>query len=182
MEEEIVLTKMKDLESKIGYKFKDIRYLSKAMCATSQKYKYINSKGEERDFSEYINQGFATVGDAILKAALADYFYCEGITTRRVLTNTKGQIENNDTLYDLLNKFSLDDIGTKLIEYAHNESFFYNDSPNNCRVPNSKDHSQYIEALVAAVYYDSNSFEGTYKWIINWLKPRLELFKRNIIY
>lgn len=65
----------------------------------------------------------------------------------------------------------------KLIDYAFNRKHFYKDKeiPDNEKVVNNK-HDQYIEAIVAAIYYDSN-YDTVKEWISEWLFPLLNKYK-----
>ena len=77
MNEERIIKEMKELETKIGHKFNNILILAKAM--KSEKIEVPNSGKNHR---EYSNEAMATVGDAILKAVIADRLLREspGIT------------------------------------------------------------------------------------------------------
>ena len=60
-----------------------------------------------------------------------------------------------------------------LIRYAYNAKHFQSDSnvPDHEKVVN-KGHDPYIEAIVGAVFYDSN-YDTTKRWILKWLLPLL---------
>ena len=63
-----------------------------------------------------------------------------------------------------------------LIGYAYNDKHFQADSniQDHEKVVN-KGHDPYIEAMVGAVFYDSN-YDTTKRWILKWLLPLLEDF------
>ncbi len=151
---------MKELEAKIDQKFNNILILAKAM--KSERIEVPNFRKNHR---EYSNEALATVGDAILKAAIADrLFRGSPDIANGELTIAKKRLENYKTLHGI-------DCGEGIIDYAFNEKHFHND-PN---VPEqekvvSKDHDAYIEVIVGAICYDS-IFETTMQWINGCLYP-----------
>lgn len=161
MEKTIIYKKMRALEVKIHYHFNVIAWLSKAM--RSEKIEVV---GEGKNHSEYTNDGLATVGDAILKSVIADYLYRKGITAKGKITQIKSKLENNEVMHNIMTKCGL-------IGYAYNAKHFQSDSdvPGHERVVN-KGHDPYIEAIVGAVFYDSN-YDTTKRWILKWLLPLL---------
>ncbi len=166
MDDERIIKKMKELEDRIHYKFKDILWLSKAMQSTK-----IDVQGSGKNHKEYSNDALATVGDAILKAVIADKLFSDTPEiTKGKLTKEKESLENNKTLHDI-------DLKEGIIDYAFNEKYFYKDPEmtKHDKV-SSKAHDAYIEAIVAAVYYDSN-FETAKQWIYKYLYPLLEKYK-----
>lgn len=163
---ELIEKNMLELEEKIKYPFKDISLLARAMGTIK-----IPIPDQGKNNKEYANSGLATLGDAILKAVLTDILYRSyGIQTKGQLTTKKGELEKGIVLHNIMN-------GEKLIDYAFNEKHFYKDTeiPGNEKVVNNK-HDQYIEAIVAAIYYDSN-YDRVKKWILEWLFPLLNKYK-----
>ena len=161
MDEFVIYQKMHELEGKIHYHFNDIVWLSKSMMSEK-----IDVFGEGKNHSEYTNDGLATVGDAILKSVIADYLYRKGITTKGEITQIKSKLENNEVMHNIMIKCGL-------IGYAYNAKHFQSDLnvPGHERVVN-KGHDPYIEAIVGAVFYDSN-YDTTKRWILKWLLPLL---------
>lgn len=147
------------LELEIHYSFRQISWLKKAMSAI-----LVEVPGGGKNHKEYENEGLATVGDTILKTYLADNIYRSGITTKGMITTEKEKYENNDILFRVIN-----DLGW--IKYAYNEKFFYEESPLENRVSNPS-HSPYIEAIIGAIYYDSN-MDTVRRWIGRILMPIL---------
>ena len=164
---ELIEKNMLELEEKIGYQFKDISLLARAMGTIK-----IEKTDQGKNNKEYANSLLATVGDAILKAVLADILYrLHEIQTKGQLTARKSELEKSIVLHKIMN-------GEKqLIDYAFNEKHFYKDTeiPDNEKVVNNK-HDQYIEAIVAAIYYDSN-YDTVKEWISKWLFPLLNKYK-----
>lgn len=163
---ELIEKNMLELEEKIKYPFKDISLLARAMGAIK-----IEISDQGKNNKEYANSGLATLGDAILKVVLTDILYRSyGIQTKGQLTTKKSELEKGIVLHNIMN-------GEKLIDYAFNEKHFYKDTeiPGNEKVVNNK-HDQYIEAIVAAIYYDSN-YDTVKEWISKWLFPLLNKYK-----
>lgn len=163
---ELIEKNMQELKKKIKYQFKDISLLARAMGAIK-----IEIPDQGKNNKEYANSGLATLEDAILKAVLTDILYRSyGIQTKGQLTAKKSELEENSVLHKIMNC-------EKLIDYAFNEKHFYKDEeiPDNEKVLNNN-HDQYIEAIVAAIYYDSN-YDTVKEWISEWLFPLLNKYK-----
>ncbi len=144
------------LEDIIGYKFNDIRNLTNAMCGQKifRDHSGVNSK-------DYYNDSLATVGDAILKAILSECLFKKGLY-KGDITTIKQMLESNKKLLDMSNKFDL-------TNYVFNGNGFYNDVPVQDRAPYSK-HNQYFEAIIGAVYFDSN-YETCRNWLLEKIYP-----------
>lgn len=157
MKKERIEREMKELETKICYKFQDVSWLEKTMCS-------IKSEGN------YLNDALATVGDAVLKLALADIIFSDGAKTKGEITQKKQNLENNKTLYRTIMKEGI-------IDYAYNDKHFCKDEHvlEHEKVRFSK-HDSYLEAIIGAVFYDSN-YETVKEWIKDWLLPLLEKHK-----
>lgn len=153
--------KMHMLETIIEYKFNNISYLSKAMCS-----KLVEVPGKGKNNKEYSNEALAQVGDTLLKFIITDNLFGTEINTKAKINDDRQKIENNENMNLLLHK-------EKIIDYAYNEKHFLSDSniPNHEKVV-SKEHNAYLEAIIAAIYYDSN-YEKARNWIVYWLLPRL---------
>lgn len=155
---------MRELELKIHYHFNDIDWLSKAMKSV-----LIDLPGEGKNHKEYSNEGLTEVGDTILKSVIADKLYREGLKTKGKITAKKSDIENNASMHKMM-------IEEGLIDYSYNELHFYNDSniPDHEKVV-CKEHDPYVEAIIGAVFYDSN-YDTTKRWILKWLLPTLNKY------
>ena len=167
IDENDIKSRMLELQAYLNYPFNDLKKLSYAMRAIN-----ISVPGEGDNHKEYANDALATVGDAVLKAVLADYFYNDlKIEFKGEITTRKSYLENNETMYKLM-------LNEGLTKYIYNDLYFYDNqrARSNERPSFKKDHVQYIEAIVGAVYYDSDYYE-TRKWIIKELLPLLEKYK-----
>ena len=60
-----------------------------------------------------------------------------------------------------------------LKKFTYNEYGFYNDFLESHESVSDCKHNQYIEAIVAAIYYDQG-YDKTKEWVINYLLPKLK--------
>lgn len=151
--------KMKELSKVISYEFEDISLLKKAMGA-------IKITGK----NEYKNQSLATVGDALLKALICDHFYSKDNNIyKQAIDDEKKKLENNDIFRKIMDE-------EDLRKYTYNDKHFYgdNDVPDHEKV--FKSHDPYIEAIVAAIYYDGDWIKLK-NWFERWLLPLLNKYK-----
>lgn len=147
MKYERIEKEMHKLEEKINYVFNNISWLSKAMGAIKNE---VPNQG--KNASEYANEALATVGDALLKFVLTDCIYSKNENiTKGEITRTKINLEKNAIMHELMLK-------ENWIAYSYNDLYFYKDEniPDNEKVV-CKKHDPYVEAIIAAIYYDSDS-------------------------
>lgn len=154
---------MRQFELIIHYHFNQISWLAKAMKSI-----LIRIGGEGENHKEYSNEGLATVGDTLLKSMISDRLYRSGIQAKGAITEAKKDIENNDTMHKLM-------IGEDWIRYSYNDLHFTMDNPPQHERVVSKKHDPYVEAIVGAIYYDSN-YDTTKRWVNNFLIPLLEKY------
>ena len=167
MNEERIEAKMRDLELKLGYPFKNISLLATAMGSIKR-----DNDGQGKNGSEYENERLAIVGDALLKFIIVDkLFKADNIETKGKITEIKSYLENNLTMHNLMKSEGL-------INYAYNNLHFYNDKdiPEHEKVVARK-HDIYVEAIVGAIFYDSD-YDTARKWILERLLPLLEKYKK----
>ncbi len=160
MEDKRINAEMQELEKILEFKFKKNSWLKKAM--NSSVVKTPNKKN-----TDHKNEGLATVGDAVLKAVLADFIYKQGVTTDFGITEKKSKYENNKMLHKVVTNY-------KISDYAYNEKHFSKDKdiPDHEKVVDNE-HDVYLEAIIAAMYFDSG-YDEAKNWINNWLLPRLK--------
>ena len=168
MEKKRIENKMRELEQIIHYHFNDVSWLAKAMGSIK-----IEVEWQGKNGSEYSNEGLATVGDTILKSVIADKLYrVDNIRTKGEITAVKSSLENNATMHKMM-------LGEGLINYSYNDLHFYSDDN---ILDHEKvvciEHDPYIEAIVGAVFYDSN-YDTTKRWILKWLLPLLDKYKES---
>ena len=116
----------------------------------------------------YVNEGLALVGDTILKFVLSDKIFSEETKIKGEITKSKEKLEKNGVLYEIFVK-------ENWRMFAYNNDNFYDNAPGNNKVSCKKVHNPYIEAIIAAIYYDS-SFDNTKHWILYFLYPLLKKY------
>lgn len=158
---------MEELARKIKFPSDNLSWLIKAMESKPLENRP-NIDGDNH--REYSNEGLSTVGDAILKAIIADKLYSiDNITRKGDIADKKKDLENNKTMHALMTSSEMN-----LIEYSNNEDHFKKDeSSNEANKVSCKKHDPYIETIVGAVYY-SVGYDATKEWVIEWLLPNLE--------
>ena len=156
-----IIKKMHELERIINYSFHNIDFLKDAMDATKIK-----------PSDEYKNDAMAALGDAILKMLLTEILYKKGVRDKREITDAKTIYETNRSHHTLAKVEN-----TGIIKYAYNQYGFYDEVGKENSVRSGKDHFPYIEAIVCAIYLDSN-IDETRSWIINWLVPHINKMKK----
>lgn len=158
---------MREFQNQLNYKFKNIKYLYWATCGASDVKFYAGYNNKEKK-----NDVLATIGDSLLSFVLADYLLNEEkCDSKGLITQLKSKLESNKLFIKLM-------MEENWIEYIHNGNNFYNENGKNTQqVAFSEKSCPYVEAIIAAIYYDSNSFETVKKWIIDNLLPLLEKYK-----
>ena len=142
----------------LHYNFNDYHWLAKAMQSVK-----IDIVGEGKNHNEYTNEGLA-----ILKLVIADNLYRSGCTTKGAITAHKSDLENNDIMHKVM-------LSEGWMQYSYNELHFTKDNPPQHEKVVSKNHDPYIEAIVGAIYYDSN-FDTTKHWILKFLIPKIQKY------
>ena len=157
---DVIDARMHELESALGYTFKDIRNLANAMCGIK-----IFRPGSGTNAKDYYNSSLATVGDSILSAILSEELFRRGLYMGEI-TQMKSSMEQNDTLLNISDKMDLK-------RYVFNVHGFFPDLPTQDRPPYAK-HNQYLEAIIGAVFFDSD-YETCGKWILSRFYPKAML-------
>lgn len=147
---------MRELETVIGYSFKDHGKLVRAMFAG------IDPKASGK--SKYRNSPLATLGDAVLATCLTDFMQrnrcgSDLMTTVRIMSVCNG----------VLRHVTQSGFQRDIYDYAFNETGFRDDG---VQVPTSRDHTPYLEAIVGAVFRD-RGYERCYQWVRDVLMPKL---------
>ena len=153
MEDNVIIPKMYELAKLINYQANDISYLKKAMYCQR-----LHNLEDGKNRKKYTNDSLATLGDAVLKLILSEYFFDKGYDKAEI-TKEKEKIENGSALSDLCSK-------SKIIKYAYNNTSFFDDAPQNNQVAHP-DHDPYIEAIIAAIYKDKG-FDYCKNWVIEF--------------
>ena len=149
---------MHQLEEIIGYRFLDVNKLDKAM----------DSSILEND--EYCNGAWGTIGDGLLHGLLGVRLLNESVATKGDITEIRANLENNDTQFALIK-------GEGILDYGHNKKYFNDDEniPDNEK-PVSSSHNDYLEAIIAAIYYDGGYY-CLKKWFDDYLYDLLKKYK-----
>lgn len=163
LEEERIKSEMEKFALILHYPVKKIEKLSEAMKSVLLPKKELDGKNHK----EYTNEGLATVGDTIIKSVIADKLFKEGLTTKGSITDAKKGLERNETMHRVM-------LNEGWIKYSYNSDYFLMDNPPQDKMVVCGEHDPYIEAIVAAIYYDSGSYEVTKHWILKRLIPLLE--------
>lgn len=161
MEKSIIEEKMIELSRLINYDYNDISYLKDAMHC-----QIFHKDGDGKNRKNYTNDGYATLGDAVLKLVLTEYLYDKEYDKAEI-TSIKQKFEKNSTLFDLCTE-------SGVFKYAYNDLYFAECAPSKNRVFHST-HDVYIEAIIAAIYKDKG-LNYCRDWIFSFFK------KYNIIF
>lgn len=139
------------VEQRLGYTFKDkdllVRALTRKAFAQEQKQKGQNCEDQEV---------FRIYGDAVLKAILVEMLIEQGYDSREKITNKKSDLEKRENLGKMFQEMGI----ASFIRFGIGEQ----------KQGISKQSSvlgETFEALVAAVYVDTRSYETTKRLFIN---------------
>ena len=146
--------RMHALAARIGYAYRDLSHLAAAMYCK-----------KEAGKANYTNDAMATLGDAVLKLVLAEYFFDLGMDKDEI-TKRKLELEKNATLKAICDRAGL-------YAYAYNEHYFSGDAPPHRRLP-QPDHDFYMEAIIAAIYLDLG-LEAARAWILAFFEKHAAL-------
>ena len=150
---------LEKLESNIGYTFKDKKLLIKALTHRSYAFEKKVESNEKLEF----------LGDSILEFLSSKYLYLNDPTlSEGEMTKVRATIVCEDSLYKIAKKHNFSDflyLGKS--EYANHEEV---------RPAIMADS---VEAVIAAMYFDSN-LEQVEKFIIDNLKEEAEIATKHI--
>ena len=167
--EKRIIEKMQRLQNHLKIYFDDIEWLAKAMNSTPLPKLHKDGRHKDPDCK---NTALATVGDAILKAILTDYFFSSNCEARKgEITKSKEKLENNKVLYEVMKRFDLK-------QYTYNDYVFFTDLQKDHQKVSDSKHNQYIEAIVAAIYYDQG-FDKAKEWVLDYLLPKLKIVSKD---
>ena len=167
--EKRIIEKMQQLQNHLKISFDDIKWLAKAMNSTPLPKSPGDGKHKDPDCK---NTALATVGDAILKAILSDYFFSSNCEARKSeITKNKEKLENNNVLYEVMERFDLK-------QYTYNDYAFFTDPQEDHQKVGDSKHNPYIEAIVAAIYYDQG-FDKAKDWVLDYLLPKLKIVSKD---
>jgi len=150
---------LKEFEKNIGYEFKNKDLLIKALTHTSYAYENNVESNEKLEF----------LGDSILEFVSSKYLYANYRNLKEgEMTKVRATVVCEESLYKVAVK--------------HNFSDFLNlgrsESSNQANLSKAI-LADAVEALIAAIYLDSN-LENAEKFIINNLKEAMEIASKNV--
>ena len=150
---------IKEFESNIGYEFKNKEFLKNALTHTSYAYENNVESNEKLEF----------LGDSILEFISSKYLYHNYTKLKEgEMTKVRATVVCEESLYKVAIK--------------HNFSDFLNlgksESSNQAKLSKAI-LADSVEALIAAIYLDSN-LENAEKFIIENLKESIEIASKNV--
>ena len=147
------------LEENIGYKFKNKNLLNEALTHTSYANEFKTNSNEKLEF----------LGDSILEFISSKYIYTHYTNLHEGdLTKLRATVVCEDSLYEVAKKIEMHKyIKVGNVEKNSNGNF------------NETILADSIEALIAAIYFDSGLDEAE-KFIINNLKDSIEKASKNV--
>lgn len=152
------LEKIEKLEKAIGYTFKDKSLAEKALTHTSYSYEH---KTESYERLEYL-------GDSILEFISSKYLFTNySQLSEGEMTKVRASSVCEDSLYEVAKKLNFV------------ESLFLGRSEQTCRGSRKAILADCVEAVIAAIYLDSN-LEEAEKFIITNIKDQIEYASKNV--
>ena len=147
------------LEKNIGYKFKNVDLLKKALTHTSYAYENKVESNEKLEF----------LGDSILEFLSSKYIYNNYPNLKEgEMTKVRATVVCEESLYKIANKHNFSD-------------FLYVGKSERMHQGNRKVAilADSVEAVIAAMYFDSG-LETVEKFIIENLKDEIKIARRNV--
>ena len=152
------LEKLKSFEKEIDYTFKNKSLLVKALTHTSYAYE---NRTESYERLEYL-------GDSILEFVTSKYLFNNyNNLSEGEMTKVRAYSVCEDSLYEVANKHNF-------IDYL-----FLGKSEQTSNGPRKAILADTVEAVIAAIYLDSN-LEETEKFILNNIKEQIEYASKNV--
>ena len=144
---------MKDIEAKIGYKFKDEKLIGTALTHSS----YANEARKES------NERLEFLGDSVLSIIVSDYLFKRlGGAYEGTLSKYRASLVCEQSLYEISKQISLDGLiflgkGEEMTGGRKRPSIV----------------SDAFEAVIAAIYLDGG-LETAREWVLNLMKDSIE--------
>ncbi len=148
-----------ELEKNIGYKFKNINLLKKALTHTSFAFENRIESNEKLEF----------LGDAILEVTVSKYLYNNYQHLKEgEMTKVRATVVCEDSLYEVAKRHNFSDF-----LYLGKSEVTNNGKERPAILADS------VEAVIAAMYLDSN-MEQVEKFIISNLKDAIEVASKHV--
>ena len=145
---------LSDFEKVIGYSFDYKSLLKRALTTKS----HSNEKHQKHEECED-QDGLRTLGDAVLKVIICDLLIRDGLKKKGEITIRKSEIENNDFLSRLGEKFEI----TNFMFLGKGE-----EQENQHTQPDVIANT--LESVIGAMYIDKG-FEPVQEVVIDWYEP-----------
>jgi len=139
------IVKLQKLEDRLGYSFSDKNELFRALTHPSFSKKIGECRDNNRDCPH--QSVYATLGDALLKAAFISILMKNGLKTKGDITITKADLENN---------LRLTKVGERLHLLEENYILHRAGCGEKLKEASEALYSDTVEALFGAIFIDSN--------------------------
>ncbi len=140
-----------ELETKLGYTFRDRRLLDRALTRKAYALEQRHRVCEDQEV-------FRTLGDAVLKLILVDLLMRRGCKTREELTVKKMELERKETLAEIGRKLS---IGQFILLGRGEKKQSANEEPYVL--------AETLEAVIGAIFLDAG-YEHTREVVARWFE------------
>jgi ribonuclease-3 len=163
--------KIRKLEEQLGHEFQDKNELLRALTHPTFSKKEKEKKVGARDCPH--QSVYATLGDAVLKAGFISILMDKGMKTKGNITISKADLENN---------LQLARVGKRL--HLLEENFILHRAGQDEKLKEASIAlcSDTVEALIGAIYFDSNSSMHVVKDCISMIfAPELEEMERKFV-
>ena len=148
------------LENSIGYKFNNINLLKNALTHSSYANEHKIANNEKLEF----------LGDSILEFISSKYIYNNyPKLTEGEMTKVRAAVVCEERLYKIASKHNFSDflyVGSNEINHGGNK--------------NSNIMADSVEAVIAAMYFDSNDINVVERFIIENLKDEIEIATKHV--
>ncbi|MDD5142670.1 ribonuclease III domain-containing protein [Methanoregula sp.] len=162
--------KIQGIEKQLGYTFTDKNELLRALTHPT-----FSKEQKEKPVGAHVcphQSVYATLGDAVLKAGFISLLMDKGLKTKGDITISKADLENN---------LQLAEVGRRL--HLLEENFIQHRAGSGEKLEEASRtlYSDTVEALIGAIYLDSNSSMSEVKKCISKIfKPELEAMDRKL--
>ena len=151
---------IKQFEENIGYTFKNKELLKKALTHTSYAYENKCDSNEKLEF----------LGDSILEFISSQYLYSKYINlTEGEMTKVRAYVVCEQSLYKIAKKHNFSDF-----LYLGKSEVLNNGNQRPAILADS------VEAVIAAIFLDSNNIDDVKKFIISNLEDAIEIASKDV--
>lgn len=153
------IVNLSDLETSIGYKFKNINLLKNALTHTSYAYEHKTQSNEKLEF----------LGDSILEFLSSKYIYNHYPRLKEgEMTKVRATVVCEDSLYKIAERHNFSDF-----LYLGRSEAMHQGNTKKAIMADS------VEAVIAAIYFDSG-LDSAERFIVENLKEEIEIASHNV--